>query len=121
MRRQHLATNPRSRLLPTALLLCVSLTISELFSRPVAPLRLEVAPDGKVWIQPEGKLLIHFVGSESKGYDVIFEAKEGEKWSPVAAFPQGKVWTLYNQWNAHAWDRRWYSGEHGFRALQVGA
>src|SRR5262245_55522798 len=121
MTRQQLDSKARSCLPLMALWVCIVPTSTEIFSRPVAESLLEPAPEGKVWVRADGKIRIHFVGSEDKGFDVAFEAKEGETWSAVAAFPQGKVWALYNQWNAQAWDRRWYSGEHGFRALQVRA
>jgi hypothetical protein len=110
-------TNRTATLALCVVLLCL-LSINA-WSQEDAKPRLEVVSDGKIWVQPAGKLRLHFSGDDSKGYDVAFETKEGENWSAVAAFPAGKVWVLYDQWNKQQWDPRWYSGEYGFRASEI--
>ena len=74
---------------------------------------------GEVWMSPDSKLRIKFVGDITKGYDVAFQSKVEGAWQTVAAFPEGKVWAVYNEWDTRQWDPRWYGGEHGFKVLQI--
>src|ERR1700693_5876768 len=59
--------------------------------------QLSDVSDGKAWTSPDAKLRIKFVGDNTKGYDVAFQAKVEGGWQTVAAFPAGKVWAVYNE------------------------
>jgi hypothetical protein len=72
-----------------------------------------------VWEDPAAKLRIRFSGDDAQGYDVAFETKANSSWQPVAAYPAGKVWAVYNEWDTREWDPKWYSGEHGFKVSRI--
>jgi hypothetical protein len=78
---------------------------------------LSDVPGGKVWVSPEQKLRIKFLGDSNKGYDVSFEVRDGGDWVSVAAFPQGQVWAVHNVWNGPV--TKWYSGGQTFNVSEI--
>jgi hypothetical protein len=64
---------------------------------------------------------IKFIGRPSQGYDVGFERQEGGKWLPIAVFPPGEVWSVFNTWDdpGNPALTRTYGGGHGFKALKI--
>jgi hypothetical protein len=90
-----------------------------LVGQPPATPQLLAVPGGKVWEDLSAKLRLRFSGDDATGYDVTFETKAASGWHAVAAFPAGKVWTVYNEWDTRQWDPKWYSGEHGFKVSRI--
>jgi hypothetical protein len=88
--------------------------------RPSQARQLQEADGGKVWTDSSQKLRLKFTGSDAAGYDVSIEAREGEHWRALAAFPPGAVWTVYDQWDdGSSWEDKWYSRRHVFKAAQL--
>jgi hypothetical protein len=78
---------------------------------------LSDVPKGKVWVSPEQKLRIKFLGNSTKGYAVSFEVREAGDWLPMAAFPEGQVWAIHNVWNGRV--AKWYSDGGTFRVSEI--
>lgn len=74
---------------------------------------------GKVWVDPTARLRIIFTGDQASGFDAAFQTRADGAWQTIAAFPEGRVWTVYNEWDTRPWDPRWYWGEHGFKIRQI--
>lgn len=76
---------------------------------------------GKAFTSPSHEMRINFRGKASSGYDVVFESQENGKWLPLAQFPAGAVWSVFNTWDdPHSPAlTHWFGGEHDFKASKI--
>ena len=57
---------------------------------------------------------VRFVGDRERGFDVVFQCRTEGRWTQVAGYPAGQVWTVYADWKDS-----WYAEPHCAGVQQV--